>query len=591
LGEILDTVRILNQFQKLFMGAREFFVVHAPPFSKSSTGKNTAHSVYYKKQGREFVPYEEHDLKHHLNGELGVALSPLVSVDLDREELRDVCCYAVIDIDWYDFDFIPLIQRMYEAGLSFVPFRSKSGGLHLYFFFSNFEPAAGVRAALQSIIQAFGLQVLFTDTKTKVCKVELFPEVDKQQGTKKTQCVFLPYFNVVGGAANGALDSAGNILPIEEALELCLSHITTLKRLEASVLGLPHNEAPYCLQALLLNCTLSEGSSRNVFLFAVGLYFKLKHNDSFDIDELLHVNSRLDDPLPESDVQSVFNSVQNGAYSLLSQCKKEPMVSYCNKKLCKLREFSAIPKKTKNLVANIELGTAIMVDAEDPYYLIEARMATSEAPFKILRIDSAEDLFNQRKWQVEVAKKLMDSFMCVKQQVWEEIIGQVLRGAVKQSIALESDTSELSELRSLFYQYLSYNQGRTESPFRIAMKQVYYSDHCFYFSTDGFRDYLRAFKFSVRINLREELLRYGCTEGVVDYVSQDGMPRTISCWKKVEDDVLRERNTHKKALSFELTQIAKESSRVLGTGKLIATGEIEDVDVDATSVIVAEPRF
>jgi hypothetical protein len=78
---------------------------------------------------------------------------------------------------------------------------------------------------------------------------------------------------------------------------------------------------------------------------------------------------------------------------------------------------------------------------------------------------------------------------------------------------------------------------------------VYHGEGYYYFQLEGFTDFLRArnFKYS-RINLRERLLAYGCSNGEIRYKTTDGREKALACWKMPEDGELLEMDTFYEAV-------------------------------------------
>ena len=548
-----DNDKLLSRFKQLFSGGQDRWVIHAPPFSKDDKkGKLTANFCGFAKYGSasfpdvpdghekgDFVPVSIDIYKAHLNGTFGVALSPLINqIRISGKELRNVCAYGVIDIDVYDYDFMPLIGRLYADGFKFSAFRSKSGGLHLYFIFSGYENAAEVRIALNKIVMLYGMAKLFNDGK--VSKVEVFPEHDEVKPGVNDKGVFLPLFNSVDECPNKLVSADGVLLGIQKAIPIVESQMTTLEALNNVITALPYGDAPYCIQAILLSGALWSGSHRNDFLFTVAIYLKMKLGaDGLTVDAISEANERLIEPLESTDVASCYNSVASRDYPILGQCKKEPMCSFCDRKQCKERAFSAVKKDKGNVSSNIEFGQVVRMKAETPYYMLEARLAGTEDEFKLLRLDTSENLLNQRMVQKECIDKLNQVMWTVKQQVWEERLNDVMSRIVEKEVARETDTTEMSDLRELFYRYLTHKQAQANSPYRVVLKQVYVADGTYYFRTDGFKEYLRIAKFVIgRTNLREQLVSYGCKEGSIDYTRRDGTAQRLTCWSKPTDGVL-----------------------------------------------------
>jgi len=578
-----DPKKILTKFKSIFSGAQDRFTIHVPPFTHNEKKhKQDASWVGWAQYGKasfkdipdgyepgDDVPVTTEQYKAHLNGEMGLALSPLVpTVVLSDGAKENVCAYGIIDIDTYGVNYTFLIQKLYASGFQFAAFMSKSGGLHIYFMFKTYEPAAEVRQVLLDLIKLFGLPKLYKDEKNGTSKVEVFPDHGERKPGMKDKCIFLPFFDALGECPNKMITAEGKLVGITKALPLIEKQFTTLNEVKAVISALPYSDAPYCIQAALLNGALWEGSHRNDFLFTVALYLKLKHGkDAFTLEMLAEANSRFEEPLEAKHVETCHRSASEGDFPLLGQCKKEPMATFCDRVACKERKYAAVKKDKNNVASNIEFGQVFRMKAETPYYLLEARLAGDEGDFKVLRVDAAENFLNQKTIQKECVDKLGQIMWTVKQQVWEERVNAVLQNLQEKEVPKEIDTSELSDLRELFHRYLTHKCASINTPNRINLKQVYFADGVYYFKNDGVKDYLRIAKYTLgRVNLTEELKRFGCTEGEVSWIRKDGTLAVVKCWMKQEDDVLKE-------MTRFFDDVVDEDAEIIAQNKLNKGGD------------------
>ena len=550
--------KLLERFVQTFTGYKESFVVHAAPFTKDEAkgkykGKFTGVAVYGKhsypkvpagKEEGDCVPLTVEQYRNHLNGEDGVGVSPLLgSVEIvdgsNKKILYNVCTFGVIDIDTYGVSFTWLVRRLYTAGFRFSAFLSKSGGLHIYFLFRSYESAKEVRELLQTIVAVYGLSRIYVDKQRK-SKVEVFPEHAERKPGLHDKGIFLPFYNIVGDCPNKMLTADGTLVGLEKALPIIESQFTSVKEIKLALDNLPYADAPYCIQMLLLSGALQEGSHRNDFMFTVALYLKLKHGTENISKELIEeANNCLEEPLEDKDIMSIFASVSAKDYPIAGQCSKSPMSEYCDKKQCAQRKYAGTKREKGNVASNIEFGKIYRMLAEQPYYLLEARLAGTESPFKMLHVKTESDFLNQRTIQTECIAKLNQVMWTVKQQVWEERLNEVMQQIQEKEVPKETDTTELSDLLTLFGRFLTHKQVQANEPYRINFRQVYLHEGVYYFSTDGFKDYLRIWHYNTKgCNLREQLLLYGCTEGEVFYNRADGSNGTIKCWKKPVDEAL-----------------------------------------------------
>jgi len=532
----------LDAFYGIFRGNPSFYVKHQVPF-KEHEGKLKAKWTGFAvdKETKDFLPITKELYREHLNGKNGLAIAPLTNT----VEKRNVCFYAVIDIDVYDVNFTWLVRRLYEVGFKFAAFLSKSGGLHIYFFFVDPEPGDKVIDALTQIVEVFGLGRLYTSDKGK-SKVEVFPKQPTfVPGDTKVNCLFLPFYDAKKGGKcrNKMLTADGTLLPVGKALPIIESMFTSVKEIEDTLAGLPYSDAPYCIQMILLTGALAENSGRNDFLFTAALYLKLKLKQDFKT-ELEAMNDCFEAPLEQKDVDAIYTSVTDKDWQIWGRCKKAPMCEYCDRKLCKKRTFG-VGRDKNNYVSNIEFGKIIRVLAEEPYYLWDARLAGNEE-YEQVRIDGEADLLNQKIVQKACIRYLNQTPITTKTVVWETKVNECLALLEEVEVAKETDTSNLSLLRRYFFRYLTHKQIQNGQPYMVAIGLVFHEkgtkdkDGAYYFEAEGFRKYLAVENFKIgTLNLREQLLSYGCTEGEVKYSVKEN-EKIIRCWKRVEDAELLE---------------------------------------------------
>jgi len=527
----------LRQFISLFSGYKDSYVVHLPPFERDSSGKNSAKKVFIAKTdfGKgDYIPLEAGDYLKHLTGSQGLAISPLFTLDEEGEESTDVCLYAIIDIDVYGVDFVFLITALRRAGYKFLPFTSKSGGLHIYFFFNKAALAKEVRKELNRIVTVFGLNKRYVDSKD-VSKVEVFPQHDVRKDGILSKNIFLPYFD---GKMTTMLDDDGSKVSIEQMLNRAATMLTSVNDIKGINDSLPLNDAPYCIQSVLLCGDLD--SYRNEFMTTVAIYLQTKDGSGASFDSFVELNNMLNDPLDADELHTIFKSVMTHNYTLAGRCNKEPMCSHCDKKQCKLRKYGVGRDAKDNYVLNIEFGKLYKMLAEEPYYMWEVKSATDDdAVVKKIRLDDTNELMSQKAVQRACIKTLGQMMVTVKPSVWEETLNKHLAEMEDVEVSETSDTTELSSLKVFFYRYLANRRSKNNQPYTVLVKQVYFDGEKYYFRTDGLTDYLRTQRFTVRFNLREYLFKYGCEEGSIQYVVSDGNVKDIPCWIKKEDEQLR----------------------------------------------------
>jgi hypothetical protein len=537
---------VVSRFFGIFRGNMDFYIKHQRPFIAEESGKLRAKYCNFAKytkrntlpEGKEYgdyMPVTRDLYVAHLSGGDGLALAPIMNV----KDKKNMCFYAVIDIDVYRTSFTWLVIKLRDAGLKFIPFLSKSGGLHIYFFFSAPEPADKVIEAVKRVVEAFALSKIFRSGN--ISKVEVFPKQSVfVPGDKSANCLFLPYYNAANPKAckNKMLTAENKLIGLEKALDAVENAFTSVREINAVLDALPYYDAPYCIQALLLTGILGEGDGRNNFLFYAAIYLKKKYKDNFK-EYLEEMNSCLKDPLEQEDIDSIFTSVTTNGYDNY-KCGSSPLADFCDKKICALREYGVGKERGNRFTGADCWGVLWKVTAEEPYYLWDVRVKP-EDEFRKIRVNSVSDLRNQASIQDACLAELNWTPFRVKDNDWAVVLNRALEGVEQRLIpvARETDTSEMNELRGLFLRFLTHRQAYKGQPAKIRLGQVYYEDGTYYFSTEGIMSFLRREKFTLgKVNLREQLYAYGCLEGELKYTAS-GEERVIKCWKKPEDEELQ----------------------------------------------------
>jgi hypothetical protein len=336
------------------------------------------------------------------------------------------------------------------------------------------------------------------------------------------------------------LTSEGRLLGITKALPLIKEAFSSLKELNSAINALPYDDAPYCVQTILLSGVVGANDGRNIFLFSAAVYLKKKYDDNFK-KHLQEMNDRLDVPLEQKDIDSIYKSVTTHSYDGYG-CKKPPCADYCDKALCALREYGVGKRKNNRFTGADCWGELSKVMAEEPYYVWDVRINPDDE-FKKVKVNSVDDLQNQSVMQKRCWHDLNWAPFRVKDNDWVATVNMAMEGINERQLPVPkgTDTTEMGELRNLFVQYLLHRRARNGQPGMVVAGQVYYAEGGYYFTTTSILAFLRYERFSLgKVNLREQLISYGCQEAELRYKNTQGTEKVISCWKKQEDDELLE---------------------------------------------------
>jgi len=257
----------------------------------------------------------------HLKGETGIGIVPIMG--------DDMCTWGSIDIDEYrDFDPAHISRVLHERKSPLVACRSKSGGAHLFLFTTEPVPASEMRRALGILCDNLDFQ-----------GSEIFPKQSTIDDGDVGNWLNMPYFDAERTVRYG-MQNGKPIYDVNEFLDYCEAKALTPDAISAIKVeadpDAPFPDGPPCLQALAKK-GVPEGG-RNETLFNMGVYAHLVRPDG-DWQELLNEynNKYMSEPLPYNEVATIEKTLSKKDY--FYRCEVSPICNYCNKSICKQRQF------------------------------------------------------------------------------------------------------------------------------------------------------------------------------------------------------------------------------------------------------------
>ena len=510
-----------QRFVQIFKGKNNTYVKNALPKTRPEKGVKTK-TIIIQVEGK----VDKELISQHLDGEFGVGICP---VNTDGK-----CYFGVLDIDCYSAKARKMLEFIREYQLPLLPFRSKSGGLHVYLLVAKAVTAKSMREILSQIVYYFSLEDIYGKGK-----VEIFPKQDSLKEGSFGNCITLPYFNCEEPYTY-LLDLDGNPVDFKSALDSIPKRFTSIEDVKTALDNLPYNDAPPCLQkALVSECIGSEDSGRNNFLFSFSVYAKKKYGSGFE-DYVHAVNEKFECPLEESVVNQICNSVSNNEY--IYKCKDIPCSILCDKVICKKREFGI--GREKGHFTGVQYGQLYRYMTAEPYYVWKLRLQGQEQWKDVIFKDEAY-LLDQKNFARMCVRFLNQAPMQVSNNDWYAILNSVLPNIQDVEVKKESDTSGMNMIRNAFMDYLSNKQARRDSPYQIrvglCVRQVQNGVVKYYFTHNGFLEYLRTKKINFDYNmLRETLKTFGAKEDILVYTNAHGEIKKFPCWSKADDDELEE---------------------------------------------------
>jgi hypothetical protein len=303
----------------------------------------------------------------HLTGKYGVGVVPILD--------DGTCNFAAIDFDQYnELTVQRFVNDAKKSGVPLVWCKSKSGGAHLYVFFTEPANAAAVRAKLSELARMLGYP-----------KIEIFPKQEQLDATNGEvgNWINLPYFDAEM-TQRYAFDDAGKpVADLEKFLDYAESKRISpdaFNNVKIQQQEIPFSDAPPCIQTMAHN-GIGDGE-RNKAMFQFGVYAKKKHPDEWQ-DRLLEWNAEfVNPPLPFKEIQAtIFKSLDTDKeYGYL--CKEPVCAEVCNKPLCQTREFGVmggmiadwddwtIEGIRKVVQVNADGGVVLDDKETEPYYIM-----------------------------------------------------------------------------------------------------------------------------------------------------------------------------------------------------------------------------
>lgn len=389
-------------------------------FSKLFSGLDRAHGIYkedrnlQKESGKIGGRAQTVEAKltpekwqAHLDGEVGVGVVPILD--------DGTCWFSAIDFDNYnEFTVKRFVMDAKRSGFPFVWCKSKSGGAHLYTFFSEPANAAKVRAKLSELARTLGYP-----------KIEIFPKQEQLDVSKGEvgNWINIPYFNSEMTQRYAFDDRAQPIAEFEKFLDYAESKRISpddFDQLKVEAQEIPFSDAPPCIQAMAHN-GVSDGE-RNKSMFQFALYAKKKHPDDWQ-EHVLEWNGEYFTPqLKYKEIQStIFKSLDSDKeYGYL--CKEPVCAELCNKPLCQTREFGVMGGLVQvwedwdieGVRKVVQVNAAGAVMDESPQYII----AVNGQDIKFSR----PELTSNMKFREKVFERLDKMPPRMNNAMWDQMI-------------------------------------------------------------------------------------------------------------------------------------------------------------------------
>jgi len=436
----------------LFSGSQEAYGVHVylPEEEKDQI----------KKKGKNYteksIPKPE-NYADHLNGIRGIGIIPVV---------EGTCKFCEIDIDVYGEDLAMFVKAIYRNGMPLIPFRSKSGGLHLCTFYKDFIDADVAISNARRLASLLSVDKFLASQNTKRAgAVEIFPKQKRVDAGAKGSWINLPYYY----AEHGTQCAIGmeKDMSFDEFLVYAQKHLQTVETVKSFFDNLPFQDAPPCLQTIYMMDAMDYTEGRNNYLFSFGTYLKKAHEEFWE-SKLYEINSSMSRPLPIDELEAtVMQSLRKKDYSYM--CSVSPCVLYCNKAVCKTREYGV--GKDLGYFSTLEYGELVQYKQDQPYYEWMIREQGKE-DWVTFRFRDETEIIGQDRFLQLCVRFLHVLPPRLKAPVWAKIVNQGLQELRIVDIAEEYDVSPVTVFKAFFYDFVTTNKARTKE--QVSLGRVWY---------------------------------------------------------------------------------------------------------------------
>lgn len=407
--------------------------------------------------------------KAHAEGRTSIGVSPLG----DKSKIR----WGAIDIDEYTIQLVDLIDKIESNNLPIVLFRSKSGGAHLFVFFTEAINAKIAREAMSNMATIMGFP-----------GVEIFPKQDKRsENLPYGNWINIPYFNAEE-TDRYAIDKNGNAVLAEHFKDHLFEKrigkqaVEYFANLKVNVNAPKEENEPLKGGPPCLNKLIVEGfppNTRNNSLFNFGVYAKKAAPQRWK-EYVTKFNEEYISPsLETKEVNNIIRSLDVNDYNY--KCNDVPIVNVCNKARCMSCQFGI--RATDEMPAFGRLQKTL----SDPPLWSVSIVDGGEVEL------TTEELQSPRLFQ----KKALEAFNIItpipKPEEWRMIIKGLLDNL--KVVEIPDDTNPKDMVIIHLWEYL---EGRVQAKERkeLLAGKPWENDKKHHFSMKSFKRYLTQMKFN-----------------------------------------------------------------------------------------------
>jgi len=347
-----------------------------------------------------YEPLTEEIYQSHLNGKISIGIQPCN----ENSEAK----FGVIDVDpknYVNYDKKFIVDKIQEYKLPLIPVLSKSGGLHLYLFMTEFVLATVIVSFLSNLLSLFKLKP----------NNEIFPkqtQLTKDPETGKInvgQFINLPYFKK---SERLAINLDGVPFTFEQFIQVAEANtvnVEDLKNITESIenkdlegVDEEFDDGPPCLAHLSKIMKNPGFDGKDRFMYNYHVFVKMKYGDNWQ-QKVMNAPVKYFEPAHANawDKQTLNAKVRSWSKSEKGYtCTQSPISDYCKKGICVKKKFGILAgsKGSYPVMANLR-----KIDIQpDPEYEFDVTKPDGIGKATVY-CKSIEHLTDQRKRRNSIA--------------------------------------------------------------------------------------------------------------------------------------------------------------------------------------------
>ena len=414
-------MELAEKFYKLFEGNQRAHGIFNPDEHRADGKRLGVYKIIKKPPTPELWV-------QHLEGKEGLGIIPI------RDD--NMCKWGAIDIDSYDVDHLKIVKRLKEAKIVGWVGRSKSGGAHIYFFFTDPIKASFVQSKLTELAASLGH-----------AEGEIFPKqstilVDRGDTGNGLN---MPYFKGEF-STRSVYDFKGEVLSPEEFVDQATRFRIGPDQFAKYSMSEPEptlKHGPPCLNEL---CQQGFGEgSRNNALFNLGVYARMFDSDNWEALVQRYNVDYLHPPLSHTEVGAVIKQLQRKDYHY--KCEDQPIKPFCNKDVCITRKHGVGPAGVQN-----QMSSLTKIDGDPPIWILDVDGQRVEL--------STDGLISQTRFQKDCVSQINKLPIAVSQRAWQTRIQLLLDNLT--IIEVPPDATIKGEFEDLLSQFCTDRAKGTE---------------------------------------------------------------------------------------------------------------------------------